>query len=146
MRKPAVRLGERTPCGHLPVSQPWTDRRVLEFCLSAPPELKVRNGYRRNLIREALDGILPKKIQWRTTKTVFSPDYNARYNAQLLKAKDFVAEIGPRDPVRSVIDVEKLSQMLKPVDSQDRNAITVGVVPATIYAICFLRQFADYRP
>jgi asparagine synthase (glutamine-hydrolysing) len=147
MRGHAVRgASGRTPRGHLRVSQPWLDRRVLEFCLSAPPELKVRNGYRRHLLRAALDGILPGRIQWRTSKTVFSPDYNVRYNAQLWKARDFVAEIGPTDPVRSIIDVEHLCKALQPVDPKDAHAPAVGIVPATIYAICFLRQFADYRP
>jgi asparagine synthase (glutamine-hydrolysing) len=143
----AVRgAGGRTPRGKLRVSLPWLDRRVLDFCLSAPPEFKVRNGYRRYLIRGALDGVLPPKIQWRTSKTVFSPDYNVRYNAQLGRARDFVAGIGPSDPVRSLIDVERLGRMMEPVDPHDMRAAPLGIVPATIYAICFLRQFADYRP
>lgn len=127
-------------------SYPWLDKRVLEFCLSAPSELKLRNGYRRNLIRQALDGILPKRIQWRITKTPASPDYNLRYNAQLYKASEFVAAIGPKDPIRSVINIEQLAGLLTPVAPHKKDSIASHVVPANIYAICFLRQFSEFRP
>ena len=134
--------------GSVRVSQPLLDKRLLEFCLAAPPAMKVHDGYRRYLIRKSLDGVLPEKIQWRTGKVPFSPDYFARYNAQLGKAREFVAAIGPKDPVRSVIDVTRLSGLLKPADKKDIVSVKTAreVVPATIYAICFLRQFSEYRP
>jgi asparagine synthase (glutamine-hydrolysing) len=147
-----LRIGSQqtgqTSQGRVRVSQPLLDKRVLEFCLSAPPELKVRNGYTRNLVREALDGVLPPKIQWRTSKAPFSPDYFVRYNSQLPKAREFVRAIGPKDPVRSVIDIPRLGALLRAADPSDPgSAEAIGdTVPATFYAICFLRQFAEYRP
>jgi asparagine synthase (glutamine-hydrolysing) len=126
-------------------THPWLDKRVLEFCLAAPAHLKMRNGYQRYLIRAALDGVLPKRIQWRTTKAPFSPDYNARYNAQLGKAREFVAAIGAKDPVRAAIDVAQLKRLLNPVDLRATSTIARDLVPASIYAICFLRQFSEFR-
>lgn len=125
-------------------SHPWIDKRVIEFCLAAPPELKVKNGYRRHLIRSALDGILPERIQWRTSKSPFSPDYYARYDAQLGMVRNFLAAIGPRDPIRSAIDIQKLSALVRP-DSSGVALAARDVVPANIYAICFLRQFTEFR-
>ena len=90
----------------LPQALPFLDKRVLEFCLSLPASLNVHDGYPRSLIRKALDGILPPRIQWRTDKSPASPDYFVRYNAQLGIAREFVAAIGPRDPVRTVVDVD----------------------------------------
>jgi asparagine synthase (glutamine-hydrolysing) len=136
----------QTAHGHLRTSQPMLDKRVLEFCLAVPSAMHVQNGYNRYLIRGALDGILPRRIQWRTDKVPFSPDYCVRYNAQLGKAREFVAAIGRNDPVRSVIDVDRLWTMLEPVEPNSRSPIARDVVPGTIYAICFLRQFAEYRP
>ena len=138
-------LGAWTPRHQIRMSQPLMDKRVIDFCLSAPPELKVRNGYRRNLIRGALDGILPERVQRRTSKTMFSPDYFLRYNQQLGKVRDFVSEIGIGDPIRSIIDIKRLERLLEPVEMQNVDNPVLGVVPATIYAICFLRQFEDYR-
>ena len=128
-------------------SSPWLDKRVIEFCLAAPPEMKIRNGYRRNLIREALDGLLPTRIQWRTSKTAFTPDYSLRYNSQLWKAKEFVQSIGDKDPVRQVIDVAKLGQLTREISNPVKiDPIARDVVPLNIYAICFLRQFSEFRP
>ena len=63
--------------------------------------MKVHGGYSRYLIRKAMDGLLPPKIQWRLSKNWFSADYPARYRAQIGKARQFLAEIPPNDPVRS---------------------------------------------
>ena len=138
----------RTGCtvgGQIRVSLPLLDKRLVEFCLSAPPDMKVRNGYSRYLIRGSLEGVLPRKIQWRTTKLPFSPDYFDRYNAQLGKAREFVAAIGPGDPVRSVIDVTRLAGLIQPVAPGVRSVMARDVVPRTIYTICFLRQFAEFH-
>ena len=131
----------------LPQCSPLFDKRLLEFCLAMPTDVDVHDGYHRYPVRAALDGILPPRIQWRTDKKPYSPDYFVRYNAQLGIAREFVAAIGPRDPVRTIVDVEKLQQLLIPV--QDLAAGTLaalGQVPGTLYLICFLRQFSAFRP
>jgi asparagine synthase (glutamine-hydrolysing) len=125
---------------------PLYDKRVLEFCLALPASMGVRDGYRRCLMRGALDGILPKKIQWRTGKLPYSPDYFVRYNAQLGMARKFVASIAPNDPVRSVIDVEQLGELLHPVDAVAGSIVARDQIPVTMYMINFLRQFPDFRP
>lgn len=131
----------------IPVSQPFVDKRVLEFCLAAPGRLKTRHGYERYLIRGAMEGVLPKKIQWRTSKCAFSPDYPRRYREQLPKARDFVAAIRRNDPVRSVVDIDRLRYLLDhPLDTPVAGIMQLVKIPATIYLICFLRQFAEFRP
>lgn len=135
----------RSDEGEIRLSYPWLDKRLIEFCLAIPARLKVGNGFQRYLIRRALDGVLPKKIQWRTSKTPASPDYRSRYNAQLKKASDFIAAIGPRDPVRAVIDVDHLSRLAQPLDIHRVGTTGDRVVPPNIYAICFLRQFSEFR-
>ena len=113
-----------------------------------PTGMDVHDGYQRYPIRAALDGILPPRIQWRTDKKPFSPDYLVRYNAQLGIAREFVSAIGPHDPVRTIVDVDKLQQLLAlPVDQNHRGAAAaLGQVPGTLYLICFLRQFSAFRP
>lgn len=48
---------------------PFFDVRLVEFCVSLPPEQKLRHGYPRFIMRNAMEGILPHKIQWRATKS-----------------------------------------------------------------------------
>ena len=131
----------------VPVSQPFVDKRVIEFCLAAPGRLKACDGYERYLIRGAMEGVLPKKIQWRTSKCAFSPDYSRRYLAQLPKARNFVAGIQRNDPVRSIVDIDRLHYLLNhPADSPVAGITQLVKIPATIYLIGFLRQFAEFRP
>lgn len=52
-------------------SYPLADRRVLDFCLSLPIERFLDGGYSRQPYRNAMAGILPESIRWRTSK--FSP-------------------------------------------------------------------------
>lgn len=47
---------------------PFCDSRLAEYALSVPPELKLRNGMSRYIIREALTGTLPDLIRTRTGK------------------------------------------------------------------------------
>jgi asparagine synthase (glutamine-hydrolysing) len=144
MASHALRQG--VPVTLPPVAFPFLDKRVLEFCLAMPGHMKVRDGYQRYPIRRALEGILPIKIQWRTSKCPFAPDYAKRYEAQLGKARDFVAAIGRKDPVRSIIDVDRLRYLLDQPQTPASREAALFVVPSTIYVICFLRQFAEFQP
>jgi len=109
--------------------------------------MDVREGYPRYPVRAALDGTLPARIQWRTDKLPFSPDYSVRYNCQIGIAREFVAAIRTHDPVRSIVDVESLQKLLVPVDGAS-GTITAArdQVPSTLYLINFLRQFSEFRP
>ncbi|MDQ1260872.1 MAG: hypothetical protein QG575_53 [Euryarchaeota archaeon] len=48
---------------------PFFDRNVMEFCLSLPPEQKLRRGWTRWVMRQAMSGILPPEVQRRPGKT-----------------------------------------------------------------------------
>jgi asparagine synthase (glutamine-hydrolysing) len=146
LEKDAMRIKDMREGEQLRLTDPFLDKRVVEFCLSAPGRYKVRNGYRRYLVRMALNGILPRKIQWRTSKAPFSPDYFRRYNSQLEKVRQYVRGIGTRDPVRAVVDVEALNAMLQRPPVQDGDFGALLTVPQTVYLICFLRQFPEFRP
>jgi asparagine synthase (glutamine-hydrolysing) len=58
------------------VRLPFWDRRLIEFCLGLPPRLKIRDGYTRWILRKAMEGLLPRKIQWRSNKSNLSPAFN----------------------------------------------------------------------
>jgi len=50
------------------VRHPFCDPRLAEFCLSVPPELKLRNGLSRYILREALAGTVPDAVRLRGGK------------------------------------------------------------------------------
>jgi asparagine synthase (glutamine-hydrolysing) len=129
---------------------PFKDKNLIEFCLNLPLEYKIRDGYKRYTIRKGLENILPPKIQWRNTKTPFSPDYMRRYKKQLPFVLAFLEDIQSNDPIRTIIDIAKLKQWLKiPVRDDERGTfaekVALHLVPQTIYLIHFLRRFDNFK-
>ena len=53
---------------NLDLRHPFSDRRLLEFCLALPPEQKIRGGYTRAILRYALAASLPEEIKTRVGK------------------------------------------------------------------------------
>jgi asparagine synthase (glutamine-hydrolysing) len=50
---------------------PFLDHRLVEFCLSLPDGFKIKNGIRKQLLREAMQPELPEKVYRRTDKLGF---------------------------------------------------------------------------
>ncbi len=51
---------------------PFFDRRLIEFMLSLPPNLKLEKGVYKFLLRQAMKGILPEKVRQRKSKAIFN--------------------------------------------------------------------------
>ena len=54
---------------------PFYDTQLLEYCISLPPDLKMRSGWTRYVLREAMRGVLPEKIRTRTGKATLRPNF-----------------------------------------------------------------------
>lgn len=55
---------------------PFFDKRLVEFCLSLPPEQKISRGWTRMVMRRGMSGILPPEVQWRGGKSDLSPNFH----------------------------------------------------------------------
>ncbi|MBW4602450.1 MAG: lasso peptide isopeptide bond-forming cyclase [Calothrix sp. FI2-JRJ7] len=55
---------------------PFMDKRLIEFCLALPAEQKLSQGWGRMVMRRALEGILPEKVQWRGGKADASDNFD----------------------------------------------------------------------
>jgi asparagine synthase (glutamine-hydrolysing) len=60
----------------LDIRFPFWDKRLVEFCLSLPPEQKLNQGWSRLVLRRAMADILPPEIQWRGYKTNHAESFN----------------------------------------------------------------------
>jgi asparagine synthase (glutamine-hydrolysing) len=56
------------PC-QVELRYPHFDKRLAEFCLGLPGEQKLWRGWNRVIGRRAMEGILPREIQWRNRKS-----------------------------------------------------------------------------
>lgn len=50
---------------------PFLDHRLVEWLVRLPPELKLRRGLTKVILREAMEGILPEEVRRRTDKMGF---------------------------------------------------------------------------
>jgi asparagine synthase (glutamine-hydrolysing) len=87
---------------------PFRDRRVVEFCLSLPPDQKLRHGWPRWILRTSLAGTVPDKIRWRETKA----DLSVNFDHVLLKygtgqIEGFVVSTCNSGELNEYIDVER---------------------------------------
>ena len=87
---------------------PFLDRRLIDFCLAVPERLYCEKGWKRNLIRRSMEGILPRPIQWRKTKGPFSPDYYRRFLLARPAIRAQLASIPPGDRIRDYFDVNAI--------------------------------------
>jgi asparagine synthase (glutamine-hydrolysing) len=68
---------------------PFFDKRLAEFCLSLPPEQKLDGGWNRVVMRRAMEGILPREVQWRGGKG----DMTANFESGLRAERDQIEDL-----------------------------------------------------
>lgn len=69
---------------------PFFDRRVVELCVALPASWKLRDGWTRFVLREAMLGLLPEQVQQRLTKA----DLGVNYRLKLLEwHRDLVEQV-----------------------------------------------------
>jgi len=54
---------------------PFYDVRLIEYCLSLPPDQKLRDGWTRSILRRSMEDVLPPRIRHRTSKGDLSPNF-----------------------------------------------------------------------
>ena len=128
------------------LSNPYFDKRFIEFCLNIPNEYRFKQGYPRSIIRTGMQNLLPQAIRYRTSKESFLFDYQNRYHKQLKIAQLTLEELASNTFVQTVIDIKKLKKYLyiKSTSSQsqiEQDFINYMIVPRMIYLAKFLASF-----
>ncbi|MGG6296558.1 lasso peptide isopeptide bond-forming cyclase [Leptolyngbya sp. AN02str] len=59
----------------LEARHPFMDKRLIEFCLALPSHQKLKHGWTRMIMRRAMEGLLPEKVQWRSGKMDVTPGF-----------------------------------------------------------------------
>ncbi|NEO67865.1 MAG: asparagine synthase, partial [Moorea sp. SIO4G2] len=112
---------------------PFMDKRLIEFCLALPSEQKLRQGWSRMVLRQALRASLPELIQWRGGKGDLSDNFVhglLEFNRAQLEG---IMET-PLDSISNYINtntVQKAYQRLisaNSVTSQEKMTIWLGTV------------------
>lgn len=104
---------------------PFFDAPLVEFCLSLPSDQKLRQGFTRFILRNALQGVLPEAVRWRAGKANVSPNFKRQlFTRDHLLLEHAILE-GPAE-LATFVQVEKLGSLMKsqsPTHDLDRNDI-----------------------
>lgn len=127
---------------------PFADKRIIDFLFNVPVQHFLANGWNRGLIRKAMDGVLPTKIQYRKDKSPFSPDYQSR----VIKEFDFIEELLAAEEYNAAItekvDFQKINDKLRNTTSsknvKDFDNTTVTLLFNGISGISFLKWFEKF--
>jgi asparagine synthase (glutamine-hydrolysing) len=87
---------------------PTSDRRLIEFCLSLPVDMLLKDGIRRPLARAAWSDRVPQAVLTHQRKGYQAADWHEGMTYNLPAIRDLIEEIGANDLAASIIDVNSL--------------------------------------
>jgi asparagine synthase (glutamine-hydrolysing) len=103
------------------IRMPFLDHRIVDLAFSLPYSSKIRNGYGKSIVRDAVKDLVPKGVVYRKNKIGFNSPMNAWMNSVMkewlndtLVSQDFNHStlINPdrvRSEVLSVINKKEIS-------------------------------------
>jgi asparagine synthase (glutamine-hydrolysing) len=116
---------------------PFSDHRLVEFCLGAPSEQKIRDGYTKSLLRRAADARLSDDVRWRVDKPSVAPQFVSAF--LLTKSEFFEEAFSQLDVIRNYINVRQLQRIRRRYhrsnDSLDRYLLL-----SAAYLVLWLRR------
>ena len=125
------------------VSHPFFDKRVIEFSLSLPSDLRLRHGYSRWIIRESLKGILPEGIRMRGGKANLGSNFDQRL---LSVDGDVLRYLASDDhhPVWKYVRIAKFREMIECIESDPSKSDSMPLWAVANLAL-WLSRFAPTR-
>jgi asparagine synthase (glutamine-hydrolysing) len=88
------------------IMDPMGDKRLVEFCVSAPDSEFRAGGWDRLLLRKAMEGILPPRIQWRQDRGEQAP-----LRGQEPAIRDLVCRLDGSELWQRYIDVRRVRKI-----------------------------------
>jgi asparagine synthetase B (glutamine-hydrolysing) len=96
---------------------PFIEHRLIEFVMKVPAVYKIHNGWSKVLLRNAMEGLLPKEIQWRKDKMGFVTPEEAWIN----DLRPHFVKLIRQEAFRSA----RFADMKKFIDHFDRESISL---------------------
>ncbi|MEO1429120.1 MAG: lasso peptide isopeptide bond-forming cyclase [Cyanobacteria bacterium J06633_8] len=119
-------------------NHPLFDKRLVEFCLSLPPEQKIYRGWTRMILRRGMENILPKKVQWRTDKNNFEPTV---IHALVDLNRELVEKVIVHDSehVEEYVDMEAVRKIYQQLISKRKPSDVIPVWITTLLQYWYLK-------
>jgi asparagine synthase (glutamine-hydrolysing) len=94
---------------------PTRDKRLIEFCFRIPGNQYVNNGIERNLIRRAMEGILPDKIRLNKKRGVQAIDWIQKLEPCWTDIENQVEDIILDKDMNRFLDMKKLKNIYESI-------------------------------
>lgn len=118
---------------------PFCDKRLIEYCLSLPPEQKLQNGWSRYILRNAMKDILPNKVRWRGGKaTLRQVSNNGFFSYEQEFMKEAIFDYGYF--IKDYVDLSILEDNFTKYIEQKDPAYLTDIWPAIILIQWFRSQ------
>ena len=116
------------------IRYPFFDRRLVEFCLSLPPDQKLKRGWPRVVMRRALANSLPGRIRCRVGKGDLSHAFN---RGLLASEQGLLEEVILKDPqvIKKYVDLASLREAYYRFVFQGTSHDAIKVFTATNLAL-----------
>lgn len=88
---------------------PYLDRDLFEFCYTIPDEHLIRDGYGKDVLRQATTGIVPDSVRLDRQKKGFNASLNSLFDLQAPETRD---QILADDPVFDLVRRDKIAELL----------------------------------
>lgn len=119
---------------------PFLDRRIAEFCLKVPLRLYAD----RNLIRNSMEGILPKEIQQRRCKQPVIPDFYQRFRNEYAQLRRVFLTLDSAHPVRQFLNIDLVVKQLDALAVAPGSNRTQAMVYFQILAALSTTRFLEW--
>ncbi|MBI5680860.1 MAG: lasso peptide isopeptide bond-forming cyclase [Methanobacterium sp.] len=112
---------------------PFMDKRLLEFCLSLPPDQQLSDGWDRIIMRRAMENIIPPEIQFRHDKTFFDSNFNS--DLQNFGKEQFKNILNDDDSIGKYIDLNSISEVFREFESKELKSLYLGDEPYLLWKV-----------
>jgi asparagine synthase (glutamine-hydrolysing) len=113
-----LRIADRNSMAHaVEVRLPFLSHELVEFLFTLPPDLKIRNGWTKWILRKSAEKFLPAEITWRKDKIGFEPPqklWTAEKSVQeaIMHGKEKLVQQG-------VLNASSLTKRIQPHEAFD---------------------------
>jgi len=131
------------------VRHPFVDKRLVEFCLALPPNQKLRQGWTRWILHQAMASILPEPVRLRRNKTSMGPNF---VHGLLTFERETLDEIFLTNSSRieKYVEIERLrkayQRLLSEEDGADKAIVDIWGAVTLARWLHYSRAASSLRP
>jgi asparagine synthase (glutamine-hydrolysing) len=115
-----LRYADRNSMAHSrEVRLPFLNHELVQFIFSLPPNFKIRNGFTKWILREAMTKTLPKEITWRKDKVGFEPPQQSWMKNKRLQ--DYIHESKKKLVSKGILKKDSIDKPINPLSAHSAN-------------------------